>query len=512
MIKGDIIEGIIKFNSGGNAYLVIDELTKDVQINKGHTAKALHLDKVKVKVTAITPKTQGEVVEIIERYKDEFVGTLAISSKHAFFVADDDKVKVDFFIPLNKLNGANTGQKVVVKLSDWKEGKKNPNGKVIRIIGEAGEHETEIHSIMETYGLPYKFSKNVLDEADAIPSEIPKEEFEKRLDLRQITTIGIDPINSRDADDTIGMEWDNGEAIVYVNIADISFYVTPNSEIDKEAYNRGNSYYLVDRVVHMIPERLSSDICSLKSGSDKLTYSGIFRINNQGNIVDSKFTRTIINVDKDYTYEDAQHIIENGISVENSKTDQVVLDLDRLAKSLRKNRLKDEFLQIDSPEVNFVLDENNKPIEITFKHSKDSNKLIEEFMLLTNKEVCKFIKSKGLLSINRIHETPDIGKLMNLKEFVKQFGYDLQLGENNEIRNSLNKLIAESKNTPEGEIISKLITRAQQKARYSSKNLQHYGLNFKDYSHFTSGIRRYSDIICHRILTKALGNNGYPIK
>jgi ribonuclease R len=513
MIKiGDVLDGKISVNLNGSAHFTSPDLQKDIYLHKSKMNKAFHLDSVKIEVIAGQGRSiEGKVIEIIERFRTEFVGTISISDKFGFFIPDSNKLPIDFFIPLNKLNGATHGQKVVVELTDWKDDAKNPNGKVIRVIGNAGEHETEIHSIMSEFNLPDKFPYEVLEEAEAISGEITQDEIDKRLDCRDILTIGIDPQNSRDADDTLGLEWVDGVANIYVNIADISHYIKPNSLLDKEAYNRGTSVYLVDRVIHMIPERLSSNICSLKSGLDKLTFSAIFKIDNRGNIIDTKFVKSIINVNKDYTYEEAQDIIENGIG-ENKETDRMVLDLDRIAKLLRKNRLKDEFLKIDSPEVSFILDKNNKPIDIIVKISKDSNKLIEEFMLLTNREVSKFIKSKGLPSINRIHESPDINKLNQVKDFVKEFGYEFNINENENIRGSINKLLSESKDTSEGDIINNLITRAQQKAKYSPLNLSHFGLNFKDYSHFTSGIRRYSDIICHRLLTKALGNDGYPIK
>lgn len=511
MIKGDIIEGIIKFNSGGNAYLVIDELTKDVQINKGHTAKALHLDKVKVKITAITPKIQGEVVEIIERIKDEFVGTLEITNKHAFFIADDDKIKVDFFIPLNKLNGGKTGQKVVIKLSDWKEGKKNPNGEVIRIIGEAGEHETEIHSIMETYGLPYKFSKNVLDEADSIPSEIPNEEFEKRLDLRGILTITCDGFDAKDLDDALSVEYVDGNVKVYIHIADVSYYVKENSKMYEEALSRSTSVYLVDRVIPMLPEKLSNNLCSLNPNSDKLSYSFIFTLDNNGKVIDETFCKSIINSNFRLTYDEVQNVIEGGETYTKELKDSILL-LNRYSKKINKLRDKSNPLKLNSGEVKFKLDENNKPIEIIFKYQNDANKLIENFMVLTNMRVCEFLTKKDVKNIHRTHSSPDINKLQSLKTFVGTMGYDLDLTNEDKIKESINILINKVKGTPEEDMINNLITRCMQKAIYETTNRGHYGLSVVYYSHVTSPIRRVVDLKNAYLLNKVLPNNGYLIK
>ena len=514
MIKiDDVLEGKITMNSSGSAYLVSNEIPKDIYINKNNTNKALHLDKIKIKVIAGNGRAlEGEVIEIVERFKTEFVGHIQISPRYGFFVPDSNKMPIDFFIPKSKLLDAKDGQKVIVRLVEWKDDAKNPNGEVIKVIGNAGEHETEIHSILESHYLPYVFDENIKIEADAIYETISQNEIDKRLDLRDIITIGIDPIDSRDADDTLGVQLIDGECFVYVNIADVSFYIRPDTDIDKEAYNRGTSVYLVDRCVPMLPERISNDICSLKSGKDKLAFSAIFKINTDGDVIDKWFGRTIINVNKDYSYEEAQEVIENGVRKESEITDQVILKLNLLAKKLRKEREKDGFLDLDKMDIKFKLDDNNKPIEIIFKVSKDSNKLIEEFMLLANKEVAKFIKSKGYPSINRVHEAPTEEKINGLKLFVSQFGYKIKTNNSNDIKKSLNNLMGECKGKLEEDLITTLITRTQQKALYTTKDLGHYGLGFKDYSHFTSPIRRYSDIITHRLLGLALGNNGYPNK
>ena len=507
---GDIIEGIINFNTNGSAYLINENLSKDIFIHKYKINKSLHQDKVKIKVIEGRGRDiEGEVIEIIERNKTEFVGTLEISEKHAFFIPDNKKINVDFFIPLDKLNGGLHNQKVIVKLTEWGKKSKSPNGEVIKILGNSGEHETEIHAILEEYSLPYEFSDELLSDADLISEIITEEEISKRRDLRNIITISIDPEDSKDADDTLTLEWNNGECIVSINIADVSHYLKEGTELDKEAYNRGNSVYLVDRCIPMLPERLSNNICSLKSGSDKLCFSAIFKMNKNGDISERWFGRTIINVNKDYSYEEAQLVIENGIREDFKDTDNVVIELNKIAKNLKKERNKLGVLGINNNEIKFKLDSNNKPVEIYFKESKDSNKLIEEFMLLANKEVAKFIKSKGVECINRVHEKPDDAKLESLRNFVSQLGYTIHFNEPDEIKSILNKLLEDSKNMPEGDIISNLITRSQKKAVYSTSNIGHYGLGFLDYSHFTSPIRRFSDTILHRILEMVLPNKGY---
>ena len=507
----DIIEGNIKFNVSGSAYLVSDKIPKDIYIHKSKTNKSLHLDDVKIKIIkGVGRAIEGEVIEIVKRFKDEFVGVIQVSPKHAFFIPDNNKINIDFFIPLKNLNGAVDGQKVVAKLVDWKDKARNPNGEIIRIIGNVGEHETEIHAILEEFSLPYNFPDEVLDEANIIPSDIMLSESKKRLDLRNVRTISIDPIDSKDADDTIGLKVNENETIsVYINIADVSHYVRPNTALDKEALNRGTSVYLCDRVVPMLPERLSNNICSLKSGSDKLAMTAMFTFDAKFNIVDKWFGRTIINVDKDYSYEEAQEIIESSVETvdltnkEEMHNQVVVLTLTAISKILRNQRLKNSPLVLDKQELRFKLDENNKPVDIIFKTSKDSNKLIEEFMLLANKEVAKLLKTKIGVCVNRAHEIPNQEKIEELRNFTKNFGYILDINPSN-FKKSINEVLEKCYGKPEYNMIQSLVMKMQQKAYYTTKNVGHYGLSFDDYSHFTSPIRRYSDIITHRLLALCL--------
>ncbi len=501
--EDDIYEGVIEFSNGGNASIKIEN--RNVFIFKKNTKNALNLDTVKVKVIIKGKKIEAEVVEVLERSKTRFVGKVHKNKNLTFVIPDSQKISVDFYIKDDK--DALDGQKVLIEIIDWKEGDKSPKANIIEIIGNSGENNTEMNSIMYEYGLPTDFPFIVEAESELIADSIHQSEIEKRRDIRNVITIGIDPFDSKDADDTIGLEFINGERFISINIADVTHYIKENTELDKEAYDRGSSVYLVDRVVPMIPKRLSNNICSLKSGADKLCYSAIFKIDNNGDVIDKWFGRTIVNVDKDYSYEEAQDVIENGSKPDTKSTDDVVLELDRIAKKIRVGRIKDS-LEMNSIEIKFKLEEETKkPIGVYFKQQRDSNKLIEEYMLLANKEVAKFIKSKGLPCVNRVHESPDPDKIEQIKNFVSKIGYDFVIDDN--IKENLNKLIREVKDTPEENIITTLITRAQKKAIYSTKNIPHYGLGFKDYSHFTSPIRRYSDILTHRLLSLALGNDGY---
>jgi ribonuclease R len=532
MIKiGDILEGRVSMNASGSSYLVSTDLPKDIYIHKSNTNRAFHLDSVKIEVIPGDGRSlEGRVIEIIERFRTEFVGVIQNSPNFSFFVPDSNKLPTDFFVDNKKRLGATDGQKVVVRLIDWKEGRKNPDGEVIRILGDAGDHETEIHSILEEYGLPYDFEEDVIAEANAISTEITQKEIDKRRDMRDVLTFTIDPVDAKDFDDALSMEYVNGELYVGVHIADVSHYLRPDTELDKEAFARGTSVYLVDRCVPMLPENLSNGLCSLRPNEDKLCFSVVFKLDRNGKVLDEWFGKTIINSDQRFSYEEAQEVIEfygkkenKGQELNKSQNGDVMVDemrmtecyhaireLDKIAKNMRKERFKQGAISLDKQEVKFNLDENNKPIGIKFKVAKDSNKLIEEYMLLANKHVAKYINSKGLPNVNRAHDKPNEEKLERLKEVIKEFGYEIRTENPAEITKTLNQLLLDVKGNPEANMIENLVVRTMQKAIYTTKNPGHYGLGFDDYSHFTSPIRRYPDVITHRLLHRYLEDKTIP--
>jgi len=504
--EGDIFETQIEFSTSGNAIVRIE--SKEFFVHKKRTGNSLHLDSVKIVLFQGEKKLEAKVTEVIERFKTEFVGTTQVKKDNTFVVVDNPKVKADFYI--KGKHSAENNQKVLIEFDKWEQGMKSPTARIIKVLGTVGENETEMNAIMYEYGLPVDFPQEVINESELVPEVISQKEIDKRKDIRNVTTIGIDPFDSKDADDTISLEFINGERFISINIADVTHYITPKTELDKEAYKRGTSVYLVDRCVPMLPKRLSNGICSLKSGPDRLCYTATFRIDDKGKVTKKWFGRTVINVDKDYSYEQAQEVIENG--GDGSDTDLVILELDKIAKVMRKQRIKEGSIEMGGKEVKFNLDENGKPLGVYFKEQKDANKLIEEYMLLANKEVAKFIKSKELPCVNRVHPTPDDEKLLQLKKIALNFGHELEISDPDTTKKELNELIKKIKDTPEENIISTLVIRSQKKAYYSTEEIGHYGLSFEDYSHFTSPIRRYSDVLTHRLLSKALGNEGYPVK
>jgi len=513
MIKvGDILDGMINMNASGSAYFINTELPKDIYIHKNNTNKSLHLDTVKIKVVkGVGREIEGVVTEVVKRFKTKFVGVMQISPKHAFFVPDSNKMPFDMFIPINKLNGATDGQKVVAKLTSWKSDSKSPNGEIVKVLGAAGDNDVEIHAILHEYDLPYDFEENVIAESEAISDEIKQSEIDSRRDMRDVTTFTIDPFDAKDFDDALSVQWVNGQLEVGIHIADVSHYLRPDTDLDKEAYRRGTSVYLVDRVVPMLPERLSNGLCSLRPNEDKLCFSAIFILDGNASIVDEWFGRTVINSDKRYTYEEAQQIIESPLKHDdNTSIFNAIKTLDKYAKKLRNQRLKEGSITFDKQEVKFKLDDNNKPTDIIFKVMKDSNKLIEELMLLANKKVAELLNENEYPVVNRVHDEPSPEKLGELKNFVKLFGYDIKTTTPKEITQSLNKLLIDVKGKPEDNMINNLVVRTMQKAAYSTKNIGHYGLAFENYAHFTSPIRRYPDVILHRLLSRYLEDKPAP--
>jgi len=545
--------GTLDVTSNGNAYFICDELEHDIYIPARNLNRGLDKDTVKIYLynRKHSSKEEGDVVEIIKRFKNEFVGVLQLSKNFGFVVPDDSKMYADIFIAKNKLKNAEHGVKVLASLTDWPENSKNPFGEVLEILGMPGDHETEIHSILLEYGLPYKFPENVEAEAALIPLEISQYEVEKRRDMRSETTFTIDPKDAKDFDDALSFKaLENGNYEIGIHIADVSHYLQEKTILDAEAYNRATSVYLVDRVVPMLPEVLSNGVCSLRPNEEKLTFSAVFEINEKAHVINEWFGRTITYSDKRFAYEEAQEIIENNLVIPaNPPTGQAgagisnfngiissdisitgesytvqpaivsaILKLDKLGKILRKKRLQQGAITFDRVEVKFNLDENSEPLGVFFKESKDANKLIEEFMLLANRKVAEFIgKSKGGVPskntfVYRVHDEPNVDKLMSLQTIVSKFGYKNKIDLKNKqtTSTSLNQLLQDVHGTGEANMIETLAVRSMSKAIYTTQNIGHYGLAFDYYSHFTSPIRRYPDVMTHRLLQHYLEGGKSP--
>lgn len=501
------ITGKVEFQPQGYAYVISEEFDKPVLVTSRNLNHAMEGDTVKVQLFAIRKKLQveGEVVEIVERAKTTFVGTISKSRNFAFFIPTG-KVGFDLFIPNEKLKGATDGQKAIAKITEWPPRAKNPFGEIIEVLGDAGDNNAEMHAILAEFDLPLRFPENVLKAAEKIPDEIPSEEISKRLDMRGVTTFTIDPKDAKDFDDALSIrKLENGLWEVGVHIADVSYYVLPGTILDDEAYERATSVYLVDRVVPMLPEKLSNGVCSLRPNEDKLCFSAIFHLDDDSQIHHQWFGRTVIHSDKRFAYEDAQAIIETG----DGELKDEVLTLHKLAVKLREARFKHGSIAFERVEVKFDIDETGKPLSVYFKEAKESNQLVEEFMLLANKKVAEFIgkpeeKKTPRTFVYRIHDKPDPEKLMNFNHFVHKFGYGLQLGTPGQISKSMNQLMTNVRGKNEQNVIETLAIRTMAKAEYSTRNIGHYGLSFEYYTHFTSPIRRYPDVMAHRLLQRYL--------
>jgi len=524
--------GILDVTSNKNAYFITDDLERDAFIPTINLNRGLDGDTVKVYVyrRRNNDKYEGEVIEVIKRAKTEFVGVLQMNKNFGFVIPDDPKMYADIFISQNKINDAKDGDKVLAKITDWPDNSKNPFGKIETVLGKPGEHNTEIHSILLEYGLPYKFEEKVEKDAENLPIDITKEEVAKRRDMRTTTTFTIDPKDAKDFDDALSFKpLQNGNYEIGIHIADVSHYLQQDTILDEEAYNRATSVYLVDRVVPMLPEVLSNGVCSLRPNEEKLTFSAVFEMNDKAQIINQWFGRTVTYSDQRFAYEEAQHIIETKKSIipadisltgKNYEVDQEIINatlkLDELAKKLRKNRLQQGAITFDRVEVKFNLDEDHIPTGVYFKESKDANKLIEEFMLLANRKVAEFIgKNKNGTPtkntfIYRIHDEPDIEKLAGLQQIISKFGYKINTQTRETTSDSLNKLLSDVHGKREANMIETLAIRSMSKAIYTTHNIGHYGLAFDYYSHFTSPIRRYPDVMTHRLLQHYLDGGKSP--
>ena len=510
--RGGYITGVVDLTQRGAAYIISDDIEEDVFVSQQNLNHALNKDRVKIYLFAKKKNKQaeGEVVEILERVKTKFVGTIERSGNFAFLIPNRRFMPYDIFIPLKDLKNGKTGQKAIAQIVEWPQRAKNPIGKIIDILGNEGENNTEINAILAEYDLPYSFPKRIDQAAKKISGEISEMEISHRKDFRNITTFTIDPDDAKDFDDALSIkQLKNKNWQVGVHIADVTFYVRPNTAIEKEAYKRATSIYLVDRVIPMLPERLSNNICSLRPDEDKLCFSAVFELDDSAKIINKWIGRTIIRSNKRFTYDEVQNIIETN----EGEFNEEIQKLNSLAQQLRAKRFKDGSIDFERSEVKFKLDENGKPLGIYSKISKEANKLVEEFMLLANKKVAEFVgktEKKPKTFVYRIHDKPNREKLNAFSKFIKRFGYQLKLKSKKEIAQSINNLLSEVVGKNEQEVVETLAIRSMAKAEYSTKNIGHYGLAFDYYTHFTSPIRRYPDMMVHRLLDRYL-NNGKSV-
>lgn len=498
------------------AYFICEEFEEDVFIPTGNLNHALDKDRVKVYVynRRKGKRPEGEVIEVLERDKTEFVGVIDIQKNFAFVSTANAKMYTDIFIPKDKIGDAEQGDVVIAKIEDWPKKADSPFGSIIKVLGRPGEHDTEIHAILAEYGLPYDFPIEVEMYAQKIDTSIHESEIKNRRDMRDTLTFTIDPKDAKDFDDALSFKkLDNGNYEIGIHIADVSYYLQEGTILDDEAYKRATSVYLVDRVVPMLPEVLSNFACSLRPHEEKYTFSAIFEINEKAQVMNQWFGRTVIYSDQRFAYEEAQYIIEtkdDTIPAEISLTGkpykvdapivEATLKLDELAKILRRKRMADGAISFDKVEVKFNLNEAAEPVGVYFKVSKDANHLIEEFMLLANRKVAEFIGKQKKTFVYRIHDEPNEDKLINLQTVISKFGYSINFKSKGDISKSLNQLLTDVNGKKEQNLVDTLAIRTMSKAKYSTDNIGHYGLAFDYYSHFTSPIRRYPDVMVHRLL------------
>ena len=513
-IQQESAEGTLEITSTGRGYVVCESLDGDVMVEQRNLNKGLHGDTVRVVTGKKNNKNkyEGKITEIIERKKEVFVGVFQKSKEYAFVNTRNARMYTDFFITKEEMNGYKEGEKVAVEIKNWEKAKDSPEGRIIKSFG-FGDDALDAYSILYEYGLSTEFEEEVEREAAKINPKIKKEEVKKRRDMRGAMTFTIDPDDAKDFDDAISFKIiGENKYEVGVHIADVSHYVTPGSKIDDEAQNRATSVYLVDRVIPMLPETLSNNLCSLRPNEEKLTFSAVFVMNNNGKVLEEWFGKTVTESDCRLSYQEAQHIIEKETTVipkeetilkEEKRVTQKIVEavstLNGTAKTIRKKRISDGALIFDKSEIKFQLDEKNQPQNIIFKTSKSANKLIEEFMLLANKKVAEKMRKSNDKFVYRVHDQPDQEKLENLQTVVKRLGYNLKLSSA-ELNGSLNKLLKNVFGKNEQNLIDTLMIRSMSKAEYTTKNIGHYGLSFENYTHFTSPIRRYPDVLVHRLI------------
>ncbi len=520
--------GKVDITGRGNAYIIVEGMDEDVFVPFNKLKKAFHRDIVEVYIFPRRKgkKLEGEITRIVEREKNSFVGIVDMQPNFAFVRPTDFRMYTDIFIPKEKIGIAENGDKVIVEITEWPDNADSPFGRITEVLGKPGEHNTEIHSILAEYGLPYEFPTEVERFADTLDTSIKEEEISKRRDMRNVLTFTIDPKDAKDFDDALSFEkMQNGNYEIGVHIADVSHYLRTDTILDDEAYERATSVYLVDRVVPMLPEVLSNNACSLRPNEEKYTFSAIFEIDDKAVVRNEWFGRTVINSNERFAYEEAQHIIETSqgiipdtISIRGASynvSNEVVeatLIMDRLAKIMRDKRMDQGAISFDKVEVRFNLNEKSEPQSVYFKEAKDANKLIEEFMLLANRKVAEYIgKQKPKKTfVYRIHDDPDEDKLLALNGIISRFGHSINFKDKKSISASLNKLLEDVKGQKEQNLVDTLAIRSMSKAIYTTANIGHYGLAFDYYTHFTSPIRRYPDVMVHRLLQHYLDGGDAP--
>ena len=505
--QANTFEGYIEMTARGAGFVVIEGEDKDIYVAPNNVHRALHGDKVKVSVIKMgKSRIEGEVIDVIERERTQFVGTIEMHEKFAFLVPDNQKMGTDIYISKEKLNGAKNGEKVLAKITVWPKSADSPYGEVIERLGSRTPNDAEMIGILCNYGIDYVFPQEVLAEAEKVTMDLDEKEIAQRRDMRDVLTFTIDPADARDFDDALSFKrLENGNLEVGVHIADVSHYVQPGMAMDAEALKRSNSVYLVDRVVPMLPEQLSNMACSLRPNEDKYSFSAVFEMDENGKIFNEWFGKTAIHSNKRYAYEEAQEVIEGKDDIYKDE----ILILDKIAKLYRAKRMKNGALSIESEEMRFKLDEEGHPIEVMIKTSKDAHKLIEEFMLLANRKVAEYIglPKKGrdkIPFVYRVHDKPDLAKIELFKIFIDKFGYELESSDRETVAKSINALLEDIRYSNEYSLIQTMAIRSMAKATYETTNIGHYGLAFENYTHFTSPIRRYADLAVHRILQEEL--------
>ena len=506
------MEGIVDMLASGSAYIKVDGQQRDIFVNARNAGHAMNGDRVKFIINRVGKggAPEGEIVEIVERSTKNYVGVIEIEEgkSYGFVKVDSRKVPMDIFVHLKEGQTVHNNEKVLVRVIDWAEGSKSPVGEIVDVFGMTGDNNAEMHAILAEYDLPYQFDQSVEEAAEKIPGEITKQDYAERRDMRNITTFTIDPADAKDFDDALSIrKLSNGSWEVGVHIADVTHYVHPGSVVDIEAEDRATSVYLVDRTVPMLPERLSNELCSLRPDEEKLTFSAVFEMDDEANIQQQWLGRTVTLSNRRFTYEEAQKIIEGG----DGDFKEEILTLNRLAQTMRARRFKEGAITFEREEAKFDLDEKGKPLGVYFKVMKESNQLVEEFMLLANRRVAEFVGKKRGAGANaertfvyRVHDDPDPAKLADFKSFILRFGYDFKAEGGKQIAKEMNRLMVKIRGKSEENVVSTLAIRTMAKAYYSTDNIGHYGLAFKYYTHFTSPIRRYPDMMVHRLLANYL--------